>query len=572
MNVTIRKVLLSPDHTIFAYNTEREGMEYGDLHFKDLHNRQDWEGEILQDVFNFVWANDQTVFYTMANEQLRPCKVYAHRIGTEQSEDVLVYDEHDETAFVDITSTKDSKFVTINSNSLSSSEIRVVDASYIPNTASITPSLTLIEPRQPGLEYYVDHHHDAFYILTNAHGATNFKLMKAQNHAIGMPHWQDIITLEPTDKIDDVDLFQDHIIVYGRRDGLPMVLCYNITDQSTHQIPLPSSCCVVAPGSNLDFTTHQVRFSITSPLSHEATYEYDMVERQLKCIRSQAIQSFDKQNYTCSQIHVESHDGQRIPVTLIHPKNLSRTGRNPILMRSYGAYGNNTDPDFRIEHFPLLERGWTIALAHVRGGGELGRQWYEDGKLDKKLNSFKDFISVAKFLGQDSQWSSPEKIAALGTSAGGLLVGGMAHLAPQLFKALVLRVPFVDPLSAMLNPSLPLTSVEVPEWGDPLQDAPAYDWIMQYSPYDNVAQVARGSRLPAMYVTAGMKDQRVLYWQPLKFVARLRHHHQDLLTSPVLLNIDLDHGHFGGHSEQDVRLSEAASQVTFLISQLQQTL
>ncbi|KAI8069299.1 prolyl oligopeptidase [Gongronella butleri] len=490
MNMTIRKVLMSPDHSIFAYNTEREGMEYGDLHFKDLQNRPQWQ-------------------------------VYAHRIGTDQAQDVLVYEEPDETAFVDITSTKDGKFVTINSNSLSSSEIRVVDASFIPHGGTTTPSMVLMQPRQPGLEYYVDHHQDTFYILTNAQGATNFKLMKAHDGALRMDQWRDVLSMQPTDKIEDVDLFQDHIVVYGRRDGLPMVLCYDIAREESHVIALPTSCCVVSPSSNLDFHTNTFRFSLTSPFSHDATYEYDMNERKLKCIRRHDIQGIDK--------------------------------KNPVLMRSYGAYGVNTDPDFRIEHFPLLERGWVIALAHV---------------------SFRDFVSVAAHMAQGSGISSSGRLAAMGTSAGGLLVGGMAHLAPAgLFKALVLRVPFVDPLSAMLNPSLPLTSVEVPEWGDPLQDARAYDWMAAYAPYDN-AKFSKNR--PAMYVTAGMKDQRVLYWQPLKFVARLRdieaQNTENARPPPLLLNVDLDRGHFGGQGEQDTRLNEAAEQVTFLISQLQQSI
>ncbi|CDH53354.1 oligopeptidase b [Lichtheimia corymbifera JMRC:FSU:9682] len=566
LNMSIRKVLLSPDHNIFAYNTETEGMEYGDLHLKDLHKETQGEkNETLHDVFNFVWANNETVYYTVPNEQLRPYRVYAHRIGTAQEDDVLVYEETDDTVFVDITSTKDMKYVTINSNSLSSSEIRVVDATHDYAT-STQPHIQLVQPREKDIEYYVDHHKDTFYILTNADGATNFKLARMPDNMIGREHWQDVITMAENEKIEDVDVFQNHLVIYGRRDGLPMILCHDLSTQETYPVELPERFCVLQPGTNLDFDTEKFRFSIHSPFAHESTYDYDMSSRRLTSVRVQPIHRFDRSKYACTRVYSTSHDGTKVPITLIHRKDMELHGRNPVLMRGYGAYGVSTEPQFRIENFPLLERGWVIALAHVRGGSELGRQWYEHGKLEHKMNSFHDFISVAEHLIK-SKVTSPEYLSAMGTSAGGLLVGAMLHLRPDLFKALVLRVPFVDPLSSMLNPELPLTQVEYPEWGNPTDDPSAYDLIQSYSPYDNV----QGLNVPATYVTAGMKDQRVAYWQPLKLVAKLR----DMLPSPssssVLLKVDLDRGHFGGGAEQEIRLSEVAEQVAFLISRVQKT-
>ncbi|KAI7877433.1 hypothetical protein K492DRAFT_150602 [Lichtheimia hyalospora FSU 10163] len=520
LNMSIRKVLLSPDHNIFAYNTETEGMEYGDLHLKDLNEEAQGEkNEILHDVFNFVWANNETVYYTVPNEQLRPYRVYAHRVGTAQEDDVLVYEEMDDTVFVDITSTKDMKYITINSNSLSSSEIRVIDTTH-DYTTSTRPNIQLVQPREKDVEYYVDHHDDTFYILTNADGATNFKLARMPDKMIGKEHWQDVITMAENEKIEDVDVFQNHLVIYGRRDGLPMILCHDLSTQETYPVELPERFCVLQPGTNLEFDTETFRFSIHSPFAHESTYDYDMASKRLTPVRVQPIH-----------------------MTLIHRKDLELHGRNPVLMRGYGAYGVSTEPQFRIENFPLLERGWVIALAHVR---------------------FHDFVSVAEHLIK-SKVTSPEYLSAMGTSAGGLLVGAMLHLRPDLFKALVLRVPFVDPLSSMLNPDLPLTQVEYPEWGNPTDDANAYNLIQSYSPYDNVP----GSNVPATYVTAGMKDQRVAYWQPLKLVAKLR----DTLPSStsVLLKVDLDRGHFGGGAEQEVRLSEVAEQVAFLISRVQKT-
>ncbi|KAI8976952.1 prolyl oligopeptidase family-domain-containing protein, partial [Pilobolus umbonatus] len=436
--------------------------------------------------------------------------VYAHRIGTEQTEDVLVYEELDDTVFVDITSTKDGRYVTINANSLSSSEVRVIPTHHDFSTPA---PIQLIKPRVPGVEYYVDHHDDTFYILTNADHARNFKLVRAADRS---SEWEDVITMNPTEKIEDVDLFKNYVVVYGRRDGLPMILCHDLTTNHTHEVKLPETFCVLQPGTNLEFNTDYVRFSITSPFMHESTYEYDMSTRQLTPVRVQPV----------------------------------RSKVNPVLMRSYGAYGISTDIDFRIEQFPLLERGWVIALAHVR---------------------IKDFIAVAEHL-VESKMTSPDHLTATGTSAGGLLVGAMLHMRPDLFKALLLKVPFVDPLSSMLNPELPLTQVEYPEWGNPSSDSKAYDLMTLYSPYENIGidLFKRRSRLPSLYVTGGMKDQRVAYWQPLKLVARLRHYTPPRFTNTTLLKMDLDRGHFGGgSSEQESRLYEVAEQLSFLITQVQ---
>ncbi|OAD65677.1 hypothetical protein PHYBLDRAFT_153157 [Phycomyces blakesleeanus NRRL 1555(-)] len=562
MNMSIRKILMSPDHSIFAYNTEREGMEYGELHFKDLNYRRDI-GRCIQ--FRVGQQQDSLLHSYQ-------CPT-ASTQRTTQEEDVLVFEEPDDSVFVDITSTKDMKFVTINSNSLSSSEVRVIDAT-LNVTQQNKPLLRLIKPRVPQLEYYVDHHDSTFYILTNAQKATNFKLVKAPDESVEHSEWEDVITMNPTEKIEDVDIFQpfqNNIVIYGRRDGLPIILCHDLSTKLTHQVDLPGRFCVVSPGTNLEFNTDTFRFSVSSPFAHESTYEYDVEKRKLNPVRVASIQGkyttrFDKSKYTCTQIHVKSHDNQDIPVTLIHSKDYEKNSKNPVLMRSYGAYGVSTDPDFKIEHLPLLERGWVIALAHVRGGSELGRPWYEQGKLKHKMNSFRDFIAVAEHLVK-TKVTSPDHLAAIGTSAGGLLVGSVLHMRPDLFRALVLRVPFVDPLSAMLNPDLPLTQVEYPEWGNPTKDKEAYECIQAYSPYENIKALSNATSLPAVFVTGGLKDQRVAYWQPLKFVAGLRHSLKE--SKDVLLKMDLDRGHFGGGSEQDARLSEAAEQVAFLISHVQ---
>ncbi|KAG2189449.1 hypothetical protein INT44_004591 [Umbelopsis vinacea] len=565
-NLSIRKVLLSPNHGIFAYQTEREGEEVGNLHFKDLSGAMNLKGDILEDIFNFVWANDnKTVYYTVTSDQLRPNKVYAHIIGTSQEEDILIYEDKDETTFVDISSTKDMKYITINANSLSSSEVRLIDALHDYSDGQL-PSLQLVQGRKENLEYFVDHHDNQLYVLTNAGNAKNFKLVTAGQDKPDMQHWKDLITLSSTEKIEDVDLFKNRIVLYGRRDGLPMILCYDLKLGTKLEVDLPERFCIVHPGTNLDFDTDTFRFSVTSPYEHESTWEYNMDKKTLRSVRVHPIHKFDRKKYTCSQIHVESHDGAQVPVTLLHQKDLKLNGKNPVLMRSYGAYGITTDPDFRIENFSLLERGWVIALPHVRGGSELGRDWYENGKLLHKKNSFKDFIAVAEHL-INKNLTSSKLLAAMGTSAGGLLVGAMVHMRPELFKAIVLRVPFVDPLSAMLNPDLPLTQVEYPEWGNPTDDKADYENIASYSPYENIIGTSANS-YPSVLLTGGLKDQRVQVSQPLKYISRLRREIEHS-NAVALCRIDTDRGHFGGGGEQEARLDEAAEELAFLISNVQ---
>ncbi|KAI9279931.1 prolyl oligopeptidase family-domain-containing protein [Umbelopsis sp. AD052] len=493
-NLSIRKVLLSPNHGIFAYQTEREGEEVGNLHFKDLSGAMN-------------------------------LKVYAHIIGTSQEEDILIYEDKDETTFVDISSTKDMKYITINANSLSSSEVRIIDALHDYSDGQL-PSLQLVQGRKENLEYFVDHHDNQLYVLTNAGNAKNFKLVTAGQDKPDMQHWKDLITLSSTEKIEDVDLFKNRIVLYGRRDGLPMILCYDLKSGTKLEVDLPERFCIVHPGTNLDFDTDTFRFSVTSPYEHESTWEYNMDKKTLRSVRVHPIHT-------------------QVPVTLLHQKHLKLNGKNPVLMRSYGAYGITTDPDFRIENFSLLERGWVIALPHV---------------------SFKDFIAVAEHL-INKNLTSSKLLAAMGTSAGGLLVGAMVHMRPELFKAIVLRVPFVDPLSAMLNPDLPLTQVEYPEWGNPTDDKADYENIASYSPYENIIGTSANS-YPSVLLTGGLKDQRVQVSQPLKYISRLRREIEHS-NAVALCRIDTDRGHFGGGGEQEARLDEAAEELAFLISNVQ---
>ncbi|KAF9178174.1 hypothetical protein BGZ50_008016 [Haplosporangium sp. Z 11] len=615
-NVNIKKVLLSTGHHIFSFLTLEEGEELGSLHFRDLSRGEPFE-EVLEDVFNFVWGNDnKTVYYTKSTDVLRPYQVWAHKVGTPQEADVLVYQEDDDSIFVDVGSTKDQRFVTINGNSLSSSEVRVIDAGHDFSTGKL-PEMRVIAPREEGVEYYVDHHDNHYYILTNANPKKNFRVMRANQSSPNRESWVELMEAKDGEKIEDVDIFRNFMVIYAKRDALPVVTCYHFETGAVHEVPLPEQFCTISAGVNLDYDTDSFQFTLNSPYAHEATYEYDMASRVMTPLRVHPIHRFDRSKYTCTRITVNAEDGEaKIPVTLLHRKDMQLNGRNPTLMRSYGAYGVPTDIDFRVEHFPLLERGWIIALAHVRGGSELGTLWYHQGKLENKRNTFTDFINVAEHLIQ-AGYTNPRRLTASGVSAGGLLMGAVCNMRPDLFRAMIMNVPFLDPMTTMLDPKIPLTKVEYLEWGNPAESGRMYDYMASYAPYDTIPEynseeqnmerkqridrqrqqmaaetstemsadssdVAESdqmtvstyppppitSRRPALMISCGERDQRVDYSQSTKFVARLRSRLEPWYgpegKEVCVMMIDENRGHFG-NGFQDDRVKNWAREVVFLL-------
>ncbi|KAG0348566.1 hypothetical protein BG004_004811 [Podila humilis] len=597
----VKKVLLSTGHQTFSFLTEEEGEELGSLHFRDLNRGQPYD-EVLEDVFNFVWGNDnKTVYYTKATDLLRPYQVWAHRLGSQQTDDILVYQEDDDSVFVDVGSTKDQKFVTINGNSLSSSVVRVLDAGHDFSSGTV-PDLTIISPREEGVEYYVDHH-------------GNFRVMRAARNS-PKDSWVELLEARDGEKIEDVDIFKNFMVIYAKRNALPVVSCYHFETGIVHEVPLPEQFCTIGAGVNLDYETDSFQFTLNSPYAHEATYEYDMASRVMTPLRVHPIHRLDRSKYTCSRINVPSEDGKaQIPVTLLHLKTVQLDGRNPTLMRAYGAYGVSTEIDFRVEHFPLLERGWIIALAHVRGGSELGTLWYHQGKLMHKRNTFKDFINVAEYL-VEAGYTNPRRLAASGVSAGGLLMGAVCNMRPDLFRAMIMNVPFLDPMTTMLDPAIPLTKVEYLEWGNPAESETMYDYMASYAPYDTIPEFTRlqcnqgkkkgqgqevvasamsgpdplnpaefitttsptvqspsqTSRRPALMITCGERDQRVDYLQSAKFVARLRSRLEPWYGNEgkeaCVLMVDEHRGHFG-NGTQDDRVKNWAREVVFLLGNVQ---
>ncbi|KAG0367334.1 hypothetical protein BGZ54_004056 [Gamsiella multidivaricata] len=583
-NCHVKKVLLSTGHHIFSFLTLEEGEELGSLHFRDLNREEPFE-EVLEDVFNFVWGNDnKTIYYTKSTDVLRPYQIWAHQVGTPQESDVLIFQEDDDSIFVDVGSTKDHRFVTINGNSLSSSEVRVFDAGHDISTGKL-PELKVVTSRVEGAEYYVDHHDDQFYILTNDNPKKTFRVMRAHRSNPGRESWVELMGARDNEKIEDVDIFKNFMVIYAKRDALPVISCYHFETGAVHEVPLPEQFCTIGAGVNLEYETDSFQFTLNSPYAHEATYEYDMASRVMTALRVHPIHRLDRSKYMCTRINVDAEDGHtKIPVTLLHRKNMQLNGRNPTLMRAYGAYGVPTDIDFRMEHFPLLERGWIIALAHVRGGSELGSMWYQQGKLWNKRNTFTDFINVAEHL-VEAGYTNPRRLTASGVSAGGLLMGAVCNMRPDLFRAMILNVPFLDPMTTMLDPEIPLTKVEYLEWGNPAESTEMYDYMASYAPYDTIPNydsqqesmrrqrvtkqqqqrmerepftaaeptaepptsappTAQGacsvntsnqtvvpatyppppitSRRPALMILCGERDQRVDYTQSTKYVARLR--------------------------------------------------
>ncbi|RHZ49011.1 hypothetical protein Glove_535g20 [Diversispora epigaea] len=577
-NKTIKSVLLSTDHNILAYLVEQEGNEVGTLYFKDLSRNLNFQKEKLEGVFNFLWGtNTHTIYYTVADKQLRPYKVFAHKIGTMQQIDLSIFEEKDQSAFVDITYTKDKSFIMINSNTFISSEVQFFDAHH--DISMGKPNLTLIEARVPGLEYYVDHHNGYFYILTNADDTKNFKLVRSSLANFGRKNWETIYAAKESEKIEDVEIFHNYATIFIKREGLPVILCYNLWTLEVDQIELPDKFCVVSPGINNNYNTDIVRFTYSSPFISESIYDYNMQTRNLLPIRIHSIKDFDSNLYECYRIYANNNlDGTKIPITLLHKKCLVLNNNNPILVRSYGAYGISTEPEFQLEHFPLLERGWIIALAHVRGGSELGFSWYDQGRNMQKMNSFNDFISVIEHL-ISSKYTNSSLLSTIGISAGGLLTGTVYNMRPDLFRTIIMKVPFLDPLSSMLNPDLPLTRVEYHEWGNPAESKEIYDYIASYTPYDNIKHYHPSSSSStnnisnsSILVTAGMHDQRVNYWHPLKWIARMRLRQSDCYypysgkNNLLILKTDFDKGHFVGNNHSD-KIKNLAFELAFLIFQ-----
>ncbi|HLV59342.1 MAG TPA: S9 family peptidase [Natronosporangium sp.] len=535
---------VSPDGRWLAYAVDYAGNERFTLRIKDLRTGEVLPDEIPDTHYGAAWSLDaSTLFYLTVDEAWRPYRVWRHRVGAPVDSDEIVYEETDERFWVGVSLTRSRRFIMIDSHSSVTSEVRVLPAGD-PGAAP-----RIVAPRRQGVEYHVedDATGDRFLILHND-GAEDFAL--ATTPASDPGRWQPLIDHTPGTRLEGVDAFADHIVVSLRRDGLTGLRVLPLAGGEAHEISFPEPLYRVALDANPEYATGSVRLRYTSLVTPMSVYDYDLHRRELVLRkRTPVLGGYDPAAYEQQREWAQADDGARVPISLVYRKGTPRDGSAPCVLYGYGSYEASMDPWFAIPRLSLLDRGVIFAVAHVRGGGELGRRWYEDGKLLAKRNTFTDFIACARHLAKTG-WTSPDRIVARGGSAGGLLMGAVANLAPGEFAGIVAEVPFVDPLNSMLDPSLPLTVTEWEEWGNPLESAEVYAYMKSYAPYENVAD----RPYPPILAVTSLHDTRVLYHEPAKWIAKLR---SLAPGGSYLLKTEMGAGHGGRSGRYDAWREEA---------------
>ncbi len=545
---------ISPNHEILAYSIDTNGSEIYTLHFLDLKTSNLYPESLEDTYYSFTWANDnQTVFYTEIDEANRPFKIFRHQLGTSQDQDVLIFHEPDDSFFLDIGRTRSDAYIIMSSGSQVTSEAYYLDAN------NPTGDFQLIESRHQGIEYEVDHHGDYFYVVTND-GAINFKLMKTPVTSPSKENWQVVIPHREDVMLSGISLFAKYLIIYERKNGLPCATIRNFDTGKEDDITFPEPTYGFFEGSNPEFNTNILRFSYTSLITPLSVFDYNMETnvRELKK-ETEVLGGYDKSQFESEMLMASTKDGVKVPISIVYKKGTPKNGNNPLYLTGYGSYGYPYPATFSSSRLPLLERGFVYAIAHIRGGGEMGRKWYESGKFLYKKNTFTDFISCAEHL-INQKWTSAEKLAISGGSAGGLLMGAVINMRPELFKVVVADVPFVDVVSTIIDTSLPLSAIEWEEWGNP-NDKVYYNYIKSYSPYDNV----EAKNYPHLLITAGLNDPRVKYWEPAKWTAKLRKMKID--NHILLLKTNMGAGH-GGASGRYESLKELAFEYAFVFKWL----
>jgi oligopeptidase B len=546
---------ISKNNEYISYGVDTLSRRLYTVYFKDLKTGKIIDVSIPNASGAVAWANDnKVVFYAVKNTKtLRSCKIFRHYLGQPLSKDKLVYEEKDETYRTFVYKTKSSQFIMIASLANSSSEYRFLNAD--------NPSgfFTVIQPREKDIEYSVDHFKDKFYIVTN-YQAKNFRLVETPVVKPNKENWKDMIAHRPDVLLDDIDIFSKYLVVIERKNGLIQMRIINWKTHEDHYLNFGEEVYTASIGPNPDFDSDFLRFNYSSLTTPNSVYDYYFSKRR-KVLRKQqeVLGGFERRNYEAKRLYATSPDGQKVPISLVYRKGIKLDGNNPLLLYGYGSYGISNDPYFSSVRLSLLDRGFICAIAHVRGGQEMGRDWYENGKKLNKINTFNDFIDCAEYL-ISQKYTNPSKFFAYGGSAGGLLIGSVANMRPDLFKGLIAAVPFVDVLTTMLDKNIPLTTGEYDEWGNP-NDSLFYNYILSYSPYDNVKKM----NYPAMLVTTGLYDSQVQYWEPAKWVAKLRSLKTD--SNLLLLYTNLSAGH-GGASGRFETHKETALQYAFLLKLL----
>ena len=543
---------VSPDNRLLAYPVDTVSRRIYTVYIKNLET-----GALLSDIIpqttgNVVWANDnRTLFYSRQDPQtLRSYQIYRHTLGEDPAKDVLVYEEPDDTYRCYIYKSKSEKYLIITSGSTLSDEAHILEADQPDGR------FRLFEKRERGHEYGIDHAGEQFYIRSNWK-AKNFRLMRCAENQTGRPHWEEVIPHRQDVLLQGMEVFKDYLVLRERKDGLSHIRIKPWEGAGEHYLPFEEDAYMVNIGYNPAYDTFVLRYGYQSMTTPASVYAYDIKARSSKLLKAQPVLGgFDRTNYRSERIWIQARDGVKVPVSLVYHKNTPLDSKAPLLLYAYGSYGASMDPHFSSNRLSLLDRGFIYALAHIRGGQELGRQWYENGRLLHKKNTFYDYIDCAEAL-VTKGYTSQNKLYAMGGSAGGLLMGAVLNMRPDLWHGMVAQVPFVDVITTMLDESIPLTTGEYDEWGNP-NEKPYYDYILSYSPYDNVEAKSYTNLL----VTTGLHDSQVQYWEPAKWVAKLR----DLKTDEhrLLLHTNMEAGH-GGASGRFQALKELALEYAFLL-------
>ncbi|MGV3757984.1 MAG: S9 family peptidase [Actinomycetota bacterium] len=540
---------VSPAQDLVLYSTDHDGSERYVMRLRDLRTGEDRPDVIPETTYGTAWAGDTTFFYVRQDEAMRPHQVWRHTVGTDPADDVLVYEDPDDRFFVSVGLSLTEAWVQISSASKVTSEELVVPA------ADPTAEPRCIQPREQDVEYDVTHaptpDEDRFLILTNAGGAVNFELVSAPVATPGREHWTTVVPHRPDVKLEGVTAFADHVIRYERREGVRRIVVTSYADGTERELEMPEPVYDTAPATNAEFATTSLRFTYTSLVTPTTVYEEDLPSGTRTLLKqTEVIGGHDPSAYETGRLWATAPDGTQVPISYVHRAGIEHDGEAPCLLYGYGSYEACMDPTFSILRLSLLDRGFVFAIAHVRGGGELGRPWYDDGKELHKANTFIDFIACAEHLVAEGV-TRPDRLVARGGSAGGMLMGAIANLRPDLFAAVVAEVPFVDCLTTILDDTLPLTVTEWEEWGNPVADPEVYAYMKAYSPYDNVAP----RPYPAILATAGLNDPRVSFWEPAKWVQKLRV--ATTTDRPIYLKTEMGAGHQGPSGRYDTWKDEA---------------
>lgn len=545
---------VSEDNKWCAFGVDLVSRRQYTIQIKNLETGEILPVKIENTTGGSTWASDnKTLFYTRKDAQtLRSDKIYKHKVGTNPENDELIFHEKDDTFYTFVYKEKSKKYLVIGSTSTLTSEYQILEAN------NPDGQFRIFQPRVRGVEYSISHYGDSFYVVTNKDKATNFKLMKTPETATGSDNWKDLIPHRKDVLIEGIEIFKDYLVVEERSNGLNKIQIKPWNGSGDYYLPFDIETYTAYTTTNVDFDTEILRYGYQSMATPSSVIDFNMRTKEKTVLKEQAVLGgkFDKNNYTEERIWATAQDGTKVPISIVYRKGIQKNGKNPFLLYAYGSYGSSMDPYFSSTRLSLLDRGFIYGIAHIRGGEDLGREWYENGKLLKKINTFTDFIDCSKYV-IEQKYTSSQHLYAEGGSAGGLLMGAIVNMAPKLYNGVIAQVPFVDVVTTMLDDSIPLTTGEYDEWGNPNEKV-YYDYMLSYSPYDQV----KAQDYPNMYVSTGLHDSQVQYWEPAKWVAKIRAMRTN--NNQLFLDTNMDAGH-GGASGRFEALKELAKEFSFLL-------